>query len=164
MQSLTISLALVAILLVVTLQVHLSQAINCTLPLTKVGEKFYFVESKAKKSWYDANAYCISNGLQLANVESEYKFNELADFLSTMGYRSDWVWIGAIGRQGSWLQFGPARRLPYANWYISQPDNLNSENCMNLYRISEKWYMNDYSCRTALSYICEIDDSRTYIN
>ncbi|KAH8334090.1 hypothetical protein KR059_006510, partial [Drosophila kikkawai] len=93
---------------------------NCTLPLSRVGEKAYYVESKEKQNWYDANERCIRAGLQLATVDSEYKFNELADFLSTMGYRSDWIWIGGIGRQGSWLQFGPARPLPYAKWYISQ--------------------------------------------
>ncbi|KAH8245186.1 hypothetical protein KR032_005991, partial [Drosophila birchii] len=93
--------------------------INCTLPLSRVGEKAYFVESKDKQTWYDANERCIRAGLQLATVDSEYKFNELADFLSTMGYRSDWIWIGGFGRQGSWLQFGPARPLPYAKWYTS---------------------------------------------
>ncbi|KAH8352824.1 hypothetical protein KR084_006619, partial [Drosophila pseudotakahashii] len=93
---------------------------NCTLPLTRVGEKQYYMESKDKLSWYDANERCIRAGLQLATVDSEYKFNELADFLSTMGYRADWVWVGAIGRQGSWLQFGPARPLPYAKWNAGQ--------------------------------------------
>ncbi|XP_002133245.3 C-type lectin 37Db-like [Drosophila pseudoobscura] len=140
------------------------EGFNCTLPLTRVGEKHYFVESKDKLTWYDANERCIRSGLQLATVDSEYKFTELTDFLTSMGYRADWIWIGGFGRQGSWLQFGPARPLPYAKWYISQPDNLNSENCMNLYRIGEPWFMNDYSCRVKLSYICELDSTRVYIN
>ncbi|KAH8412575.1 hypothetical protein KR009_003179, partial [Drosophila setifemur] len=92
---------------------------NCTLPLSRVGDKHYYVESQKKLTWYDANEACIRAGLQLATIDSEFKFNELADFLSAMGYRADWVWIGGIGRQGSWLQFGPARPLPYSKWYTS---------------------------------------------
>ncbi|KAH8305434.1 hypothetical protein KR018_005393 [Drosophila ironensis] len=150
-------------LLAAVLQVPQIEAINCTLPLTAVGEKLYYVESVKKLTWYDANEACIRAGLQLATVDAEYQFNELTTFLSNMGYRADWIWIGNIGRQGSWLQFSTGKILPFAKWYIGQPDNLNSENCMNIYRIAEPWFMNDYNCRVQLSYICEYTKDRVYI-
>ncbi|XP_030377223.1 uncharacterized protein LOC115626108 [Scaptodrosophila lebanonensis] len=71
---------------------------NCSLALHKVQDKFYYIESYEKLNWFEANAACIQAGLQLTTISSEQEFFELESYLSRMGFRGDWIWIGGFGR------------------------------------------------------------------
>nr|XP_012417230.1 PREDICTED: C-type lectin domain family 4 member F [Odobenus rosmarus divergens] len=118
------------------------------------GKSLYYF-SHIKKSWHEAEEFCVSQGAHLASVTSEEEQAFLVRFTST-----SYHWIGLTDRseEGSWhwvdgTPFSVAQSRAF--WGRNQPDNWKHgdgqrEDCVH---IEQKW--NDMRCDTPYHWICK---------
>uniref|UniRef100_A0A8C7ABA1 C-type lectin domain family 4 member F n=1 Tax=Neovison vison TaxID=452646 RepID=A0A8C7ABA1_NEOVI len=117
------------------------------------GSVYYF--SYVKKSWHEAEQFCVSQGAHLASVTSEEEQAFLVKFTSTSHH---WIGLTDSGKEGSWrwvdgTPFNAAQSRAF--WGRNQPDNWQSwdgqtEDCVH---IEEKW--NDIRCDTPYNWVCK---------
>ncbi|XP_054977312.1 C-type lectin domain family 4 member F [Sorex araneus] len=117
------------------------------------GALYYF--SEAKKTWQDAENFCVSWGAHLASVTSE----EEQAFLITV-IKDSYHWIGLTdqGTEGVWhwtdrTPFNDAQSRKF--WEPNQPDNWEhgegrTEDCVHT---KQKW--NDIYCNTTYQWVCK---------
>uniref|UniRef100_A0AAA9RVQ7 C-type lectin domain family 4 member F n=1 Tax=Bos taurus TaxID=9913 RepID=A0AAA9RVQ7_BOVIN len=117
------------------------------------GSLYYF--SSAKKTWQEAEQFCVSHGAHLASVTSEEEKTFLIQFTSSVYH---WIGLTDHGTEGHWrwtdgTAFDRARSRAF--WAENQPDNWQhgigqSEDCVQM---QQKW--NDISCSTLCRWICK---------
>uniref|UniRef100_A0A8C2Y281 C-type lectin domain-containing protein n=1 Tax=Capra hircus TaxID=9925 RepID=A0A8C2Y281_CAPHI len=117
------------------------------------GNMYYF--SSAKKTWQEAEQFCVSHGAHLASVTSEEEQAFLTQFTGSVYY---WIGLTDRGTEDDWrwtdgTAFNRARSRAF--WAENQPDNWQhgidrSEDCVQMQR---KW--NDISCSTLSPWICK---------
>nr|XP_020728574.1 C-type lectin domain family 4 member F [Odocoileus virginianus texanus] len=117
------------------------------------GNLYYF--SSAKKTWQEAEQFCVSHGAHLASVTSEEEQAFLIQFTGSVYY---WIGLTDRGTEGRWrwtddTPFDHAGSRAF--WDQNQPDNWphgieRSEDCVQVQR---KW--NDISCSALCNWICK---------
>ncbi|XP_013370198.1 PREDICTED: C-type lectin domain family 4 member F isoform X2 [Chinchilla lanigera] len=117
------------------------------------GNLYYF--SHVKKSWHEAEQFCVSRGAHLTSVTSQREQAFLVQFTSTSYH---WIGLTDRGTEGSWRW---TDGTPFSNtqsrgfWDKNQPDNWqhgsgDTEDCVH---IQKKW--NDISCNASYHWICK---------
>ncbi|XP_055983739.1 C-type lectin domain family 4 member F-like [Sorex fumeus] len=150
---------MVALQAAIASQEQLQQTQNQLLQLILQGWKIYngalYYFSQTKKSWQDAENFCVSWGAHLASVTSE----EEKDFLVTFT-KDSFHWIGLTdqGTEGVWYwidktPFNDAQSKKF--WDKNQPDNWmygegRSEDCVQM---QQKW--NDMYCNAPYQWVCK---------
>ncbi|KAJ8781314.1 hypothetical protein J1605_011298 [Eschrichtius robustus] len=117
------------------------------------GSLYYF--SHAKKTWQEAEQFCVSQGAHLASVTSEEEQAFLIQFTSASYH---WIGLTDSGLQGFWrwtdgTPFNSARSSAF--WDKNQPDNWRhgnglTEDCVHMQR---KW--NDMYCTALYHWVCK---------
>ncbi|XP_077622321.1 C-type lectin domain family 4 member F isoform X1 [Crocuta crocuta] len=117
------------------------------------GSLYYF--SHVKKSWHEAEQFCVSQGAHLASVTSEEEQAFLVKFTSTSYH---WIGLTDRGKEGFWrwvdgTPFNAFRSRAF--WGTNQPDNWRhvdgqTEDCVH---IEQKW--NDMHCDTPYHWVCK---------
>ena len=109
--------------------------------------------STTAKNWADAKTDCESQGGYLATVTSE---DEHTFIINNFPITSSWVWLGATDsdNEGTW-KWITGEKWEYTNWYPGEPDNVNTQNCLDYYE-NNKW--DDCWCDRPLYYLCEWGD------
>ncbi|XP_036118968.1 C-type lectin domain family 4 member F [Molossus molossus] len=117
------------------------------------GNLYYF--SHVKKSWHEAEQFCVSQGAHLASVTSAEEQSYLAEFTSTSDH---WIGLNDRDRENSWkwtdgTPFNSAGSNVF--WYDNQPDNWRhrdgqDEDCVHMQR---KW--NDNNCNIRYLWVCK---------
>ncbi|XP_034515216.1 C-type lectin domain family 4 member F isoform X2 [Ailuropoda melanoleuca] len=117
------------------------------------GSLYYF--SHVKKSWHEAERFCVSQGAHLASVTSEEEQAYLIKFTSTSYH---WIGLTDSGKEGSWrwvdgTPFSVTQSTAF--WGRNQPDNWQhgdgqTEDCVH---IEQKW--NDMRCDTPYHWVCK---------
>ncbi|XP_040848687.1 C-type lectin domain family 4 member F [Ochotona curzoniae] len=118
------------------------------------GNLYYFSEDK--KSWHQAEQFCVSQGTHLASVTSG---EEQAFLTQVTSSRFHWIGLTDGGTEGSWrwtdgtpFSSTQSQRL----WDAKQPDNWRHSNghyedCVH---IQKKW--NDMDCDTSYHWVCKM--------
>ncbi|XP_012877940.1 PREDICTED: C-type lectin domain family 4 member F isoform X2 [Dipodomys ordii] len=117
------------------------------------GNLYYF--SQVKKSWHEAEKFCVSQGAHLASVTSQEEQDFMVYFTS-----SAYHWIGLTDKdtEGSWYwvdgtPFNSTESREF--WETNQPDNWlhkhgEREDCV---QIQKKW--NDIYCSASYPWVCK---------
>ncbi|XP_076991213.1 C-type lectin domain family 4 member F isoform X3 [Tamandua tetradactyla] len=117
------------------------------------GSLYYF--SNAKKSWNEAEQFCVSQGAHLASVTSEEEQAFLTKSTSTSYH---WIGLTDRGMEGFWRW---ADGTPFSSagsrkfWDKNQPDNWrhkngHTEDCVH---IQQMW--NDMYCDATYNWVCK---------
>ncbi|XP_054557458.1 C-type lectin domain family 4 member F isoform X2 [Talpa occidentalis] len=117
------------------------------------GNLYYF--SHIKKSWQEAEQFCVSKGAHLTSVTSVEEQAFLEKFTKTSYH---WIGLTDSGTEGSWRW---ADGTPFNNaqsrvfWGKGQPDNWKNahgrtEDCVQM---QQKW--NDIDCDALFHWICK---------
>ncbi|CAO2605712.1 C-type lectin domain family 4 member F [Lemmus lemmus] len=117
------------------------------------GSLYYF--SHEKKSWHEAEKFCVSQGAHLASVTSQEEKEFLEKFTSTTYH---WIGLTDHGTEGNWYwadgtPFNHAQSNEF--WAKNQPDNWRHpsgevEDCVHMQHL---W--NDMVCGAAYPWVCE---------
>uniref|UniRef100_A0A8C4LNJ3 C-type lectin domain family 4 member F n=1 Tax=Equus asinus asinus TaxID=83772 RepID=A0A8C4LNJ3_EQUAS len=117
------------------------------------GSLYYF--SDVKKSWQEAENFCVSQGAHLASVTSKEEQKFLTQTTSDSYY---WIGLTDRGTEGSWrwvdgTRFNDARSKEF--WDTNQPDNWRHSNGQveDCVHTQQKW--NDMICDALYPWICE---------
>ncbi|XP_064367782.1 C-type lectin domain family 4 member F-like isoform X2 [Dromaius novaehollandiae] len=119
------------------------------------GKIYYF--STDRKSWQDAEDFCVSKRSHLASITSAEEQEYLA---GQVGSRGHWIGLTDAGTEGTWRWVGGTEYSQNMSfWAPGQPDNWQEasggrEDCAHLQpEDSNLW--NDGSCAQSLHWICE---------
>ncbi|KAF4532094.1 hypothetical protein B566_EDAN006188, partial [Ephemera danica] len=108
------------------------------LQLVTLGQnQFYFSDIDTKVTWEEARQFCNSNGMTMANIESDQENRLVHEFVKKQYERRFWgFWLGATdaGHEGNWVWEGTQHPLGYVNWDDDQPGGGVTENCLVLHR------------------------------
>ncbi|XP_038176305.1 C-type lectin domain family 4 member F isoform X1 [Arvicola amphibius] len=117
------------------------------------GSLYYF--SHEKKSWHEAENFCVSQGAHLASVTSQEEKAFLAKFTSKEHH---WIGLTDHGTEGNWRWVDGTPFYQYQSngfWEKNQPDNWRHaigefEDCVHM-----KQLWNDMACGAAYRWVCE---------
>nr|XP_042703198.1 C-type lectin domain family 4 member K-like [Chrysemys picta bellii] len=134
---------------------------GCSEVLTKVsrgwrfyGGNFYYF-SQEKKSWDEAERFCVSQDSHLTSVSSQAE----QEFLSKETKGEDhWIGLTDLGTEGSWRWVdGTEYRADTSRgfWMQNEPNNANGgEDCVHTEpRYRNLW--NDNKCIQPFRWICK---------
>ncbi|XP_065353556.1 CD209 antigen-like protein E [Cloeon dipterum] len=136
------------------------------LSLTVLSTGSYYISSASElKSWFMADKFCKSNGLELASVET---IEESDALIAAFGSSSDRFWLSGtdLGSEGVFYWSGVGQFID-AFWYFEdgQPDNANgNENCVQYFvhpdfsDATYKW--NDHECNAPFRFVCELESTK----
>nr|XP_019574287.1 PREDICTED: C-type lectin domain family 4 member F [Rhinolophus sinicus] len=137
------------------LQKTQNQLLQLILQGWMVHDSNFYYFSKVKKSWHEAEQFCVSQGAHLASVTSEEEQAYLKAFTSTTYH---WIGLTDRGNEGSWrwvdgTPFNDAQSRAF--WENNQPDNWRhrdgqNEDCV---QIQQKW--NDMNCNSPYHWVCK---------
>ncbi|XP_023420560.1 C-type lectin domain family 4 member F [Cavia porcellus] len=123
------------------------------------GENMYYF-SQAKKTWYEAEKFCVSQGAHLTSVTSQ---EEQAFMVQNTGAFYHWIGLTDSGTEGSWhwtdgTPFNKDQSKGF--WDKNQPDNWlhangETEDCVHM---QKKW--NDIRCQTFFHWVCKKSKGR----
>lgn len=117
------------------------------------GNFYYF--SRDKKSWQEAEKFCMSQGAHLASVTSQ---EEQAFLVQTTRAGHHWIGLTDQGTEGNW-RWVDGTPFNYAQskgfWEKKQPDNWKHRNgeyedCVHS---REQW--NDMACGSSYPWVCK---------
>ncbi|XP_016043906.1 C-type lectin domain family 4 member F [Erinaceus europaeus] len=117
------------------------------------GNLYYF--SDTKKSWNEAEKFCVSNKAHLTSMTSVEEQNFLTKYTKNSFY---WIGLTDSGTEGSWrwtdgTPFNAAQNKKF--WSKNQPDNWRNkdgkfEDCVHM---QQEW--NDINCDNLYQWICK---------
>ncbi|CAH1775812.1 unnamed protein product [Owenia fusiformis] len=117
------------------------------------GKCFKFVQTPG--DWLGAEAYCLSNGGNLAVIDSQDKLRLVSDTI-TCADNSNNVWVGLSDRIVAntyvWVDRSP---LTVTNWDTDQPQGIvDGQNCVEVVSLAgNKWHT--ALCSHKRKFICE---------
>ncbi|KAG8518746.1 C-type lectin domain family 4 member K, partial [Galemys pyrenaicus] len=140
-------------------QMQLQRTNNQLLELILQGWTIYddhlYYFSYIKKSWHEAEQFCVSQGAHLVSVTSVGEQAFLVKFTRTSYH---WIGLSDAGTEGSWrwvdgTPFDSAKSRAF--WEKNQPDNWKhkdgrTEDCV---QIQQKW--NDNFCDSLYHWVCK---------
>ncbi|XP_069488451.1 C-type lectin domain family 4 member F-like [Ambystoma mexicanum] len=114
------------------------------------GNHLYFF-STDKRSWDDAEKFCVSQRAHLTSVTTEEEQN----FLNSKRGKANYHWIGLTdqGSEGNWRFVDGSSYGKLMKWSAGSPDNWKgSEHCAHLLK-DGRW--NDCDCPSLFKWICK---------
>ena len=121
-----------------------------------------FIQSDGM-SWTEAKTACESLGMGIALIEINFPeendaiLTELRRLGGAVGPRNCTdVWLGLTDRdfEGNFVLESSHQSSSYTNWYPSEPDDSNGEDCVILASEDGKW--RDYACDRRETSLCII--------
>lgn len=129
----------------------------------RIEKGLYYIETKLKTNWFDANDRCHQLDAELISFETVKEWNSINNYLRNNSIEENyWTSGNDLAKQHThlWLSNGlPITLLDI--WYPGEPNNQGgNERCDELGYSrrgdpSEKRALNDEQCSTARRYICE---------
>jgi len=136
------------------------------LPLTKVGSKYYYIETFFKLNWFKAFKYCASHGLRLLTIESQAENTAIKKQLNDLGFglrfRSDnWngFWTAGTdqGDEGEFEWMTTGKRPNFRDWGPGEPNNgAGKEHCLEIIDLGYGLAWNDRTCDTPTRFYLRI--------
>ncbi len=124
--------------------------------------RYTHVKSPAK-TWPDAEAACVSAGGHLAALETAEEHSAVMAHVGGDSNARPWIGCNDRTKEGSfvWTTNGKScnrnSKESYSNWNPGEPNNVNNEDCAEVYSHvgGDRW--NDLPCSRARAYLCEND-------
>ncbi|KAF4518117.1 hypothetical protein B566_EDAN007818 [Ephemera danica] len=123
-------------------------------------------EKNNVKSWHEASDYCKSRGMDLATIESEAENNALVQKVNELleneeaSYESHfWIGLNDLAKEGEFHWASTGTVADYSFWHPGEPNNVNndkSENCVHIWKTTERTAWNDMNCDHKGRFICEM--------
>ena len=118
------------------------------------GGTYLFCTQKLK--WHPARDYCISQGMDLADVntaeEDNWMFEKAFGYMEINGW---WIGFNDLDAEGVYVWMS-GESFDYVNWALSEPNNYaDAEHCGSLVSWVKVHGWNDLSCTMKLPYVCE---------
>ncbi|XP_051787816.1 scavenger receptor cysteine-rich type 1 protein M130-like isoform X2 [Erpetoichthys calabaricus] len=112
-----------------------------------------------KKSWIDAELYCVRLGGNLASVHSSGDHHFITSLIKRSDSHQPTTWLGGFDcvRTLSWL-WTDGSQWDFTNWNPGEPNNDRGiENCLHTnYLVPGGW--NDIECEHQFPFVCMIND------
>ncbi|XP_071325939.1 C-type mannose receptor 2-like [Trachinotus anak] len=113
------------------------------------GSPKYFYFSNSSKTWSEAQDYCVSEHIQMAQLFNKKNLNALMN-TPTGGY-TDKAWIGLYEGASLWAWLD-GELATYFNWNTYQPDDTNTtEVCVTM---TDDGFWNNVSCSQVKPSVC----------
>ncbi|CAC5368940.1 MRC [Mytilus coruscus] len=123
---------------------------GCRKDWDRFRDHCYFV-SKHKKSWFEAERYCRSEGSFLVNINDDNENNWVMSKLKEAKINS--AWLGATECDSDkWIWVFDFAPVKYFKWDSNEPNGGTVENCLEMY---SKGVWNDRPCKTTLDFVCK---------
>ncbi|XP_033237045.1 C-type lectin 37Da-like isoform X1 [Drosophila pseudoobscura] len=138
-----------------------------TSPFVKIGDGYYYIETKMEKNWYDAYESCRRMGADLISFDSIEKWKLINQYLINTNIQARYYTSGTdLHLEGKHVWFANGQPIALDIWYANNPNNDgNIEHCDELgYKEenrSETPGLNDVRCDFPLRYICEAPKPKT---
>ncbi|XP_023160798.2 C-type lectin 37Db isoform X1 [Drosophila hydei] len=124
--------------------------------LTLIGDKVYYIEESLSVNWFHAGNLCRQLNGFLVNLESEQELLALSAHLHPA--KSYWLSLYELAIPGVYASQATGKDAQFLRWSAGQPDNIGGvEHCVELWRASSSFQMNDAPCETSLHFICELE-------
>lgn len=133
-------------------------SIKPTKTFVESGHKYELYNTKM--SWKDAYQLCAMKGGHLVTISSKNEDSFISQIQKNYS-PFDRMWLGATDEnsEGNW-RWITGEAFNYINWDTSEPNNIDDEDYMMMYKSSGKWNDVCDSTRSGLysySFICEYD-------
>jgi len=135
-----------------------------SMPLTKLGEKKYYLGIFFKANWYKAEQYCRYHGMHLASINSEEEQKHLQEHIQSFGMGHEHFWTSGTDQaeEGKFFWMSTGKPVTFENWNAGEPNNFTYENgeqehCLELWNRDGKglrW--NDTPCSFETFFVCEV--------
>jgi len=135
-----------------------------SIPITKLGEKKYYLGIFFKANWYKAEQYCRFHGMHLASINSDAEQRNLQEHIQSFGMGHEHFWTSGTDQaeEGKFFWMSTGKPLTFENWNSGEPNNFEYENgekehCLELWNRDGKglrW--NDTPCSFETYFVCEV--------
>ncbi|XP_072020680.1 macrophage mannose receptor 1-like isoform X2 [Amphiura filiformis] len=107
----------------------------------------------SRKSWEEANTYCMSNGGYLVSIHGNDENNFLKTFIGNYNINSFWCGLREHAASGKY-EWSDGSPLDYQQWLTGEPNDFNGEEeCAQFYVHDGTW--NDLNCGDKIPFICK---------
>ncbi|KAF7246012.1 Macrophage mannose receptor 1 [Varanus komodoensis] len=116
-----------------------------------------FTKGDEKKSWAEAQSFCVAIGGDLASISSLKEERSLQRYLSNYGFSTSHYWLGLnYINPDEGFQWSDGSPLGYTNWEYGEPNNYNGvEHCAEI-NGNTRMRWNDVHCDEAYYWICQV--------
>ncbi|XP_016519636.1 galactose-specific lectin nattectin-like [Poecilia formosa] len=119
------------------------------------GQCFLFM--KVKKSWSEAEKFCLSLDGHLASIRSTNEYNFIRQLVYEATGKHTQTWVGGHDspEEGFWL-WSDGSKFLFHHWGPGEPNNgRGNEDCMDI-NFEGQDNVNDDDCAKKLPFICVI--------
>ncbi|XP_051747005.1 macrophage mannose receptor 1 [Ctenopharyngodon idella] len=113
-----------------------------------------YVLIQEQKTWYQAQAYCRENHIDLATVQND---DDWANLQGTVYKMAKMAWIGLYNDIYSWRWSYQDEKITLQNWFTGEPNNYDGHEACGM--IDDKTW-NDYDCSGQFPFFC-FSENRT---
>lgn len=120
-----------------------------------IGDISYYIEQSLRINWFQASNVCRQLQGFLLDLKNQTQLREISSHLHPA--HTYWISLNDLGEQGVYTSQATGRTAEYFNWSAGQPDNTGGvEHCVELWRSTSSFQMNDVQCETKLFFVCQI--------
>ncbi|KAF4528536.1 hypothetical protein B566_EDAN017063, partial [Ephemera danica] len=103
-------------------QIPSTTAYPGNLNLTYINGSYYYFDITTQLSWYDALAFCKTNGMKLVSIETQEEQNSINTYIQSKGLGNKWIFISGnkIGSQCTY-SWENGQAITYNNWNTGYP-------------------------------------------
>ncbi|KAG9274629.1 galactose-specific lectin nattectin-like [Astyanax mexicanus] len=130
---------------------------NCPFGWVKYGERCFTYVSQYR-DWTSAEAYCVSQGANLASIHTELENMFVKALVRAYDPIGNPTWIGLSACQKPYTWFwSDGTKYDYSKWNSNEPNRFNDECCvqinwLDVHTRNKEW--NDNLCSGALASVC----------
>ncbi|XP_035531403.1 ladderlectin-like [Morone saxatilis] len=105
-------------------------------------------------SWADAEKHCQSLGANLASIHNVHEYHRIQHQILKKTHEQNEAWVGGSDAQQerSWF-WSDGTRFTYNNWCSGEPNDTNSQHCLQInYSVKKCW--DDVQCKRKRPSVC----------
>ncbi|KAH8353457.1 hypothetical protein KR084_011089 [Drosophila pseudotakahashii] len=107
--------------------------LRLSLNFKKIESRYFYFNDDIKKSWKDAEYFCVEKGGHLATFKNKEEFMAISAKVDPdVRY---WLGVSDRARKGHFVYLDTGRRVSYLKWLPGEPDYWNDEmRCVAMYK------------------------------
>ena len=135
----------------------MSQALGCPSGWDGYGNSCYkfVIQSSSMRglNWVNARRVCLGYGGDLVSIANQSEMSFVYNKSSKVWNQHYWIGLNDRHNENQfvWSDGTPYNTSEYSNWYPGEPNHLQGEDCVELFRT----HWNDDNCNKEYGYICE---------
>ncbi|XP_041448348.1 C-type lectin 37Da-like [Drosophila obscura] len=144
------------------------ESLNISIaPFIKIGNGYYYIETRLEKNWFDAYETCRRINADLIAFETIEEWDFVNQYLIKMNIAYVyWTAGNDLGNEGKHNWFSTGKPLTLDIWYPTEPNNYDGIEHCDLFgdRRGSNASYNDLNARPCIMqrhYICEAPQPKT---